>query len=121
MRKEYFPYYISRAILSLVFAFLVLGIHWKAVLFAIILFGLFLLYLHSGWFSINLDTPLTPLRRDQRGQAIQRKALIAAVIAGTLLYLIYPLATGIAVTGSIVLSIAIITYFATQFVLFIRA
>jgi len=124
MKKEFLPYYISRAILSLVFAILVLGIHWKAVLFAIIFFGLFLLYLHSGWFSIDLRTPLTPLRRDHRGQEIQRKALIASVIVGTLIYLITPHMigiVGISISGNIALSIGIITYFATQFVLFVRA
>ncbi len=124
MKKEFLPYYISRAILSLVFALLVMGIHWKAMLFAIILFGLFLLYLHSGWFSIDRRTPLTPLRRDPRGQEIQRKALIASVVVGTLIYLLTPLLTGIIgfpLSGNIALSVGIFTYFATQFVLFVRA
>jgi len=64
-----------------------MGFNWKATLLAIVLFGLFLLYLHSGWFSIDLRYPLTPLRRDARGQQIQRKALIASIAVGLLIYL----------------------------------
>lgn len=124
MKKEFLPYYISRAILSLVFALLVMGLNWKAMFFAVLLFGLFLLYLHSGWFSIDRRYPLTPLRRDYRGQEIQRKALIASVIVGILIYLIAPHLIGIvgfSLSGNIALSVGIITYFAAQFILFVRA
>src|SRR3990170_1226818 len=87
MKKEYLPYYISRALLSFIFSILVMGFTWKAIVFATVLFGLFLLYLHSGWFSIDLKYPLAPLRRDTRGQEIQREALIFSVVVGTLAYL----------------------------------
>ncbi|MGZ9235523.1 MAG: hypothetical protein ACXW4E_08365 [Anaerolineales bacterium] len=123
MKKEFLPFYISRAILSAAFAILVMGFQWTAILFAIILFGLFLLYLHSGWFSVDLRYPLTPLRRDDHGQAIQRKALIAALIVGMLVYLICPYLPGFlgfTLSGNVALSVGIITYFITQFVLFIR-
>ena len=43
MKKEFFPYYISRAILSIVFAALVMGLHWQAVILAFLFFGGFLL------------------------------------------------------------------------------
>lgn len=124
MKREFLPFYISRAILSLVFALLVMGINWHAMLFAAILFGLFLLYLHSGWFSIDLRYPLMPLRRDQRGQEVQRKALITAVIVGVLVHFTSSHLAGVAglsLSGNVALSIGIITYFVAQFVLFVRA
>jgi len=88
MKREFIPYYLSRAAMSALFAILMMGFTWKAVLVAIFLFGLFLLYLHSGWFQIDLSHPLTPLRRDERGRQIQRNALIAAIAVGLLIYLI---------------------------------
>jgi len=124
MKKEFTPYYISRALLSFLFSILVMGLNWKALVFATVLFGLFLLYLHSGWFSIDLKYPLAPLRRDTRGQEIQRKALIFSVVVGTLIYLsTAPLSglVGLSLSGNIAFSIGIIAYFATQFVLFARA
>ena len=123
MKKEFLPYYISRAVLSAVFALLVMGFNRKAVLFAGVLFGLFLLYLHSGWFSIDLRYPLFPLRRDPRGQEIQRKALIASVVAGLLIYLNSSHLSdlvGLPFSGNIALSIGIITYFITQFILLVK-
>jgi hypothetical protein len=123
MKKEFTPYYISRALLSFVFSILVMGFTWKAIVFATVLFGLFLLYLHSGWFSIDLRVPLAPLRRDARGQEIQRKALIASVVVGMLIYLSSSQLSGLmglSLSGNIALSIGIITYFVTQFILFAR-
>jgi len=124
MKKEYFPYYISRAVLSSIFSILVLGFNWRAALFAIVLFGLFLLYIHSGWFSIDLKNPLMPLRRDPRGQNIQRKALIYSVIVGLLIYISSSNLfgrIGLTVPGNIALSVGILTYFVTQFILFARS
>jgi hypothetical protein len=121
MKKEFTPYYISRALLSFVFSVLVMGSNWKALVFATVLFGLFLLYLHSGWFGIDLRYPLAPLRRDPRGQEIQRKALIASVVVGMLIYLLSSQLSGLiglSLSGNIALSIGIITYFVTQFILF---
>lgn len=124
MKKEFLPYYISRAVLSAAFAILVAGLSWWAAVLAVLLFGGFLLYLHSGWFQVDVHHPLTPLRRDQRGQEIQRKALIAAVIAGVLVYgfFVYGAAwLGLSLAGNAALLISILTYFATQFALFMRA
>jgi hypothetical protein len=123
MKKEYLPYYISRALLSAVFAVLINGFTWIAALVAVIMFGLFLLYLHSGWFKIDVEKPLMPLRRDTRGQDIQRKALIAAVVTGMVIYLsstLLPELIGISTAGNIALAIAILTYFLTQFILLAR-
>jgi len=124
MRKEFLPFYISRAILSSIFSILVIGFTWKALLFAIVLFGLFLLYLHSGWFSIDLNLPFVPLRRDTRGLEIQRKALILSVVFGLLIYLFSAQLTpliGVSLSGSVALSIGVVTYFVAQFILFARA
>ena len=123
MKKEFLPYYISRFILSVVFSILVWGITWNTALMTIVFFGLFLLYLHSGWFSIDLKNPLFPLRRDAHGQAVQRKALIIAVVISLLLYTFaVPLSNFTSlplISGHIALSIGIITYFIAQFTLFI--
>jgi hypothetical protein len=125
MKREFLPYYLSRAALSAIFAILVMGFTWKAIVVAIVLFGLFLLYLHSGWFKIDPGHPLTPLQRDERGKQIQRNALIAAIIVGLLLYLIGTQAVHLLgwslVAGPLALAFAIITYFITQFILFARA
>jgi hypothetical protein len=91
----------------------------------IVFFGLFLFYLHSGWFSIDLVNPFFPLRRDSHGQEIQRKALVASIIISLLLYTIsIPLSSlmGIPlITGNIALSIGIVAYFIAQFAFFIKA
>lgn len=124
MKKEFLPYYISRFILSMVISILVWHFTWMAALMTFVFFGLFLLYLHSGWFSIDLSTPLYPLRRDTHGQAIQRKALIFAVTLSLLLYTFaVPLSNFIGIpviSGHTTLSVGIITYFLAQFTLFIK-
>jgi uncharacterized membrane protein len=125
MKKEFLPYYISRAILSATFALLIMGFSWKAVLMTVVFFGLFLLYLHSGWFSIDLRNPLMPLRRDSQGQLIQRKALIISVVVSLLIYLTsLQLSSYLGlslISGSVAFSIGVITYFIAQFVLFAKA
>lgn len=125
MRREFIPFYLSRAAISSVVAVLILGLSWKSVLLAIGLFGLFLIYLHSGWFRVDASHRLTPIQRDERARQIQRKALIAAVAAGLLVYVILIqagdlLSLSIA-TGPLALSLGVITYFVSQFVLLARA
>ncbi len=125
MRREFIPFYLSRAALSVIFAVLVLGLSWKATILAIGLFGMFLLYLHSSWFRVDASHRLTPIRRDERARQIQRKALIAAVAMGLLIYGILTQATDLLdlslVAGPPALSLGVITYFVTQFVLLARA
>ena len=123
MKKEFLPFYISRAVLGLAFAVLALGMNWMAMLLAITFFGFCLLYLHSGWFSVDLRYPLTPLRRDAHGLEIQRKALIISIIVGLLVYLASPYLPGLigfAISGNVALFVGIISYFVTQFALFAR-
>jgi len=125
MKKEFIPYYISRVLLSIVFSILVAGLSWKAVLLAVLFFGGFLLYLHSGWFSIDLKNPLTPLRRDFHGQLVQRKALIVSVVVSVSLYLISQGLSGylglVLISGQVAFFIGVILYFIAQFILFAKA
>lgn len=124
MKKEFLPYYISRFILSAVVSILVWHFTWMAFLMTFVFFGLFLLYLHSGWFSIDLSTPLYPLRRDSHAKEVQRKALILAVTLSLLLYTFaIPLSNFIGIpliSGHTARSVGIITYFLAQFTLYIK-
>lgn len=122
MASKFLPYYLSRALLSLVFAGLVFGLTWQGLLFALALFGLFLLYLHSGWFQVDAGSPLAPLRRDERGRDIQRKALIVALPVVAAVYLVLSWNPGSsASTGSVAVTLGVLAYFITQFILFARA
>ena len=124
MKKEFLPYYVSRAILSTVVAILFLGFNWKAAILAVVFFGFFLLYLHSGWFTVDSNNPFTPLRRDTHAQLIQRKALIIALLAGLATYFALSLSSqfnALSISGNVAVAAAVIAYFATQFVLFIRS
>ena len=125
MKKEFYPYYLSRAVISAGFAVLVFGFTWMAAGFALLLFSLFLLYLHSGWFTVDTSKPLTPLRRDTRAKLIQRKALIAAILVGMGVALVMGLCVGqnafSAVSGSAAVAAAVVAYFASQFILFLKA
>ena len=124
MKKQFWPYYVSRAVIGSVFAVLVFGLTWQALAFALVAFGVFLLYLHSGWFSVDTRNPLFPLRRDARGKAVQRRALILAVGVGSFAYALLPMLSrfgGVSMPGNVALSLALVTYFAVQWLLLARA
>lgn len=125
MKKEFLPYYFSRAIISVLFAVVMFRFTWQALLAALFLYGMFLLYLHSGWFKIDLTYPLFPLRRDQRSELIQRKALVATLVVGILASLALPLLFGLTGLGflarNLAIPLAIFTYFSVQFFLLSRA
>jgi len=125
MRREFIPYYISRFVLSAIFALVIMGFTWKAVLLTLAFFGLFLLYLHSGWFQIDPSHPLTPIRRDERGRQAQRKALIAGIVVGFFVFFLFGPTVGLFdvknAASLLALSLGILTYFITQFVLLARA
>jgi len=125
MKKQFLPYYISRALLSIVFAVLVVGFSWKAILISLVVFAFFLLYLHSGWFQIDDQNPLFPIRRDSRGQLIQRKSFIIAIGTGLLTYFLLPfMPEPLGLTSlsiNIVFAFAITAYFTSQFLLFSKA
>jgi len=124
MKKEYLPYYLSRILLSVILSAVIFGLSWKAGILALVLTGLFILYLHSGWFEINLDTPLTPLRRDLRGKDIQRKALIAALFCGMVFFVVSPYFSNFFLSPDaryLSLLIGVIVYFGVQFSLLSRS
>lgn len=125
MKKEFLPYYISRVLLSAIFGILVFGPSWKAGVFASVTFALFLLYLHSGWFQIDHQSPWFPIRRDERGQQVQRKALITAILTGAASFVIFSLASQWymlpAIGSSLAIFLAMLAYFLTQFILLAKA
>lgn len=124
MKRQFIPYYLSRAVLSVVFAVVVLGFTWKAAALAACILGFFLVYLHSGWFEVDLSRPWFPLRRDERGREIQRKALIAALVSGVVLFVLLtavPFSASLNVgAGPLAFALGTCVYFATQFALFAR-
>jgi hypothetical protein len=100
---------------------LVLGSSWRALILFAILFGLFLLYLHSGWFDVDPAQPLFPIRRDDRGREIQRKALITAIGTGAVLFLILT-ATPLAASAALIaIGVASLVYLVSQLLLLARA
>jgi len=125
MNRQFLPYYISRAVFSLGIPLLILGFTWKALVLAAVFFGLFLLYLHSGWFRIDPSQPLFPIRRDDRGREVQRKALIAALVSGVAFFLLLvAIRLGVppsSAAAPVAVSVSVIIYFATEFVLLARA
>ena len=125
MKRGFLVYYVSRAVLSLGLAWLMFGFSWKALVLAGFFMGMFVLYLHSGWFQVDASNPLFPLRRDERGREIQRKALIAAVVSGAVVFVILAAIPNGAVAeqaaGPVAMAVAACVYFAVQFVLFARA
>jgi len=125
MNRQFLPYYISRAVFSLGISLLILGFTWKALVLAAVFFGLFLLYLHTGWFRIDPSQPLFPIRRDDRGREVQRKALIAALVSGVAFFLLFvAIRSGVPLSSAaapLAVSVSVIIYFATEFVLLARA
>ena len=124
MKRQFIPYYLSRAVLSLVLAAVVLGFTWKAAALAACFFAFFLVYLHSGWFEVDPERLWFPLRRDERGREIQRKALIAAIVSGVVLFVLltaFPFSTSLTLAaGPLAMAVGACVYFATQFALFAR-
>ncbi len=121
MNRQFLPYYISRAALSLAFSFLVFGISIKGAAFSALFFAGFLIYLHSGWFQVDTNQPFFPLRRDARGCEVQRKALIAALLAGVGSYVVLSVIPLNASVLSLPLTLGILAYFGVQFLLFLIA
>lgn len=124
MKRQFIPYYLSRAALSLALAVVVLGLTWKAAVLAACFFAFFLVYLHSGWFEVDPSRPWFPLRRDERGREIQRKALIAALVSGVIIFVLLtaiPISASLALAaGPLAVAFGACVYFATQFALFAR-
>jgi sterol desaturase/sphingolipid hydroxylase (fatty acid hydroxylase superfamily) len=124
MKRQFIPFYVSRAVLGLVLAVAVLGFTWKAAALAACFFAFFLVYLHSGWFEVDSSRPWFPLRRDERGREIQRKALIAAIVSGVTIFVlltVIPFSASLTLAaGPLAMALGGGIYFATQFALFAR-
>jgi sterol desaturase/sphingolipid hydroxylase (fatty acid hydroxylase superfamily) len=124
MKRQFIPFYVSRAVLGPVLAVAVLGFTWKAAALAACFFAFFLVYLHSGWFEVDSSRPWFPLRRDERGREIQRKALIAAIVSGVTIFVlltVIPFSASLTLAaGPLAMALGGGIYFATQFALFAR-
>lgn len=117
-------YYLSRAIITAVFGGLlaITGMSWwMAALSGLTIFVLFLWAPHSGRYAVHPELGATALRRDERTQTINDKAgrnafvIMALCVAGLIGYY------GLVAPGdvparalNIVLTIGIVTYFATD-------
>jgi len=64
------PYYVSRAVLSLVLSGVVLGFTWKAAAWRRAFLASSSFYLHSGWFEVDLAGRGSPCA-DERGREIR--------------------------------------------------
>lgn len=86
MKRELTLYYISQAVLSLLFATLMVGsgdfAWWYGAIISVVMFAGFVYYAHSGHYLIDTSTPLAPLRRDPRARQVRDRALVMAVAVG---------------------------------------
>ena len=127
MKKELFAYYISRLLFSVIFALLFYRSGWSlwvCVIFGLLIYCLFIWYAYSGHFLIDPNHPLTPLRRDARGEIVRDRSLLSAVVVGSLSYvLLNILSLFINIPGQLlklVLPVMVIIYFIMSTVLFRR-
>lgn len=90
MKHKLIPYYVSRLLLSAAIAAACMldgPIPWWGGLGAgLVAFAGFLWYAHSGHYVVDTTTPLFPIRRDARGKVVRDRALVLAVIVGSLFY-----------------------------------
>ncbi|HEY43152.1 MAG TPA: hypothetical protein G4O11_04140 [Anaerolineae bacterium] len=126
MKRELIPYYVSRAFLSALLGLLISSGKeiWLGVLVGLVVYAGFLWYAHSGRYLIDTTTPLFPLRRDARGEAIRDRAIGLSVAVGGLAYLGLSLASNAfpieAHVGSWALAAGFVTYFVISNWLFIK-
>ncbi|MCB9008599.1 MAG: hypothetical protein H6656_14725 [Ardenticatenaceae bacterium] len=124
MKRELIPYYVSRAMLAVLFGFYVAFSNavWLGLLLGIVTFVGFLWYAHGGWYLIEPATPLYPLRRDKRGEAIRDRAILVAVTAAILFYVIFSrIAKAFVLTvsiGSWAFVLGAVTYLAVSYWLY---
>jgi hypothetical protein len=127
MKRVLIPYYVSRAVLSALLGVVVAYPDrpwWTGLGVGALVFAVFLWYAHSGHYQIDPTTPLTPLRRDERGGAIRDRAVVWAVAAGGILFALLSLAGAVFQTtiaaGSLALLSSVVIYFAVSNWLHIR-
>ncbi|KPK88550.1 MAG: hypothetical protein AMJ88_18840 [Anaerolineae bacterium SM23_ 63] len=126
MKRELIPYYVSRAILSVLLGLLISsgkGI-WVGVLCGLVVYVGFLWYAHNGRYLIDTTNPLFPLRRDARGVVIRDRAIGLSVAVGGLAYLGLSLASNAfpikAHVGSWALFAGVAAYFVISNWLFMK-
>ncbi|MFQ5791582.1 MAG: hypothetical protein ACE5JI_14010 [Acidobacteriota bacterium] len=124
IRRELLPYYVSRALLSVGFSWLVAGPTSTTLWLSLTFFAAFVWYAHSGWFLVDTTRPLAPLRPDERAREIQRQALVAAVVVGFLSHGVLTASGHSALLpfepGPLALSLGVVSYFVTEFIQFAR-
>ena len=126
MNRALIPYYFSRGFLSAVFGYLVstgVGLVTGVVLGGLTFLG-FLWYAHSGRYLIDYNTPLFPLRRDDRGNAIRNRAVVVAVTVGGLSYLALSILANIVSInlspGGLAVALGVVCYFLVSNWLFVK-
>ncbi|HLC03651.1 MAG TPA: hypothetical protein VJK02_11485 [Anaerolineales bacterium] len=126
MNRALIPFYVSRALLSALFGYLIstgAGITLGALMGALTFVG-FLWYAHSGRYLVDTSSPLFPLRRDARGNAIRDRSVVVSLALAGLSYAVLailsralPLQPSI---GWLAIIVGVVTYFALSNWLFIR-
>jgi hypothetical protein len=123
--REMTRYYISRAIITAAFGGLLAlsGMSWwMAALTGLTIFALFLWAPRSGRYAVHPELGATALRRDERTQVINNKAgrnafvITALCVAGLIGYYGFTAQGDVPIQAlNIVLTVGILTYFATDF------
>lgn len=117
--ENFLPYLLTRAAFALILCWTGFGPTLAGAAAFLLLCGLFVLYLKSGWFRVDSSRPLAPLSRDERGQWAQYQALRWSVFIGCLACFAFDaLLPGLSLgtsAGHAGFQIAILSYFAVQF------
>jgi hypothetical protein len=126
VNRALIPYYVSRALLSALFGYLIsigAGPAIGAILGALT-FIAFVWYAHSGRFLVDTRSPLFPLRRDARASAIRDRSLVVSVALAGLTYAVLALLSRVLAlqlyAGGLALIVGVVSYFALSNWLFIR-
>jgi hypothetical protein len=126
MNRALIPYYVSRAILSALFGYVIstgAGATLGASMGALTFVG-FLWYAHNGRYLIDTSTPLFPLRRDDRGSAIRDRAVVTSVaIAGVTYAALGLLSRGLPIPlsiGWLAIVVGVVSYFVVSNWLFMK-
>jgi ABC-type antimicrobial peptide transport system permease subunit len=126
MKRSLIPYYVSRGLLSALFGYLIsstLGFAAGAVM-AILMFLAFVWYVQSGRYLVDTSSPLFPLRRDPRGNAIRDRSVVVSVALAGLTYAALAVASHWLslpfAVGWLAIVVGVIAYFAVSNWLFVR-
>lgn len=110
-------YYLSRAVLAGAAAVIAWTATHKiglALITGLLTLAIFVWYARSGHFIVDPSRPLTPLRRDEREQAITYRATSYAFIATMVLLGLIGLVHLPLNWAPVVIGVGILVYFASQ-------